>query len=206
MFMKFFITGILFFCAIPCISFSQGKPHRFKSGDLLPSLALTDAFGDSITNSLLKGKKVLLVFNRYVSCPLCNFCMHELLEHYDTLKQNGLVVISVYESGKEALTEYITKEEVPFRMVPDAEQKLYKLFRVRKSWVRTASAVFHHYGQKHSKGKKLFKSKYERDGNLNRIGADFLVDENGVIRVAYYGKYAGDHLPVSRVVNFALGR
>ena len=204
--MKSIITGFLFLCAIPCILFSQSPSHRYKNGDALPSLKLTDAFGDSVTSTQLKGRKLLIVFNRYVSCPLCNFRMHELLEHYDTLKQNGLVIVSVYESGKEALTEYTTKEEVPFRMIADPGQKLYKQFRIRKSWVRTAAAVFHHYSRKHSGGKKLFKARYKRDGNLNRIGADFLVDENGIIRVAYYGKYAGDHLPVEEIVKFAAGK
>jgi len=31
---------------------------------------------------------------------------------------------------------------------------------------------------------------------MNRIGADFLIDESGRIKAAYYGSYVGDHLPM----------
>lgn len=31
------------------------------------------------------------------------------------------------------------------------------------------------------------------------IGADFLIDANGTIQMAYYGSYLGDHLPMKDV-------
>ena len=201
--MKHFLLGLVLACLIPSFSFSQ-KSHRFKTGDKLPDLFLADAFGDSIKTSELRGKKILITFNRYVSCPLCNFRTHELLEHYDTLKAKGLVIISVYESGKETLNEYTTKEQVPFRMIPDPQELLYKQFKVQKSWWKTFTGLFNHYQKKHGPGKKLFKSKYKRDGNLNRIGADFLIDENGIVQTAYYGKFVGDHLPVKEITKWTL--
>ncbi len=146
----------------------------------------------------------MLTFNRYASCPLCNFRTHELLSVYDSLKKNGLIIISVYESKKELLTEYTTKEQVPFVMVADPEETLYKKFKVRKSGWRSFTGLFRDYRQKHSAGKKLFRSKYERDGSLSRIGADFLIDENGIIQTAYYGRFAGDHLPVEAIVKWVI--
>jgi peroxiredoxin Q/BCP len=203
--MKHFLFALLL-VYISSFSFSQNTPHRFKAGDKLPDLILTDAFGDSVKTSVLKGKKILITFNRYVSCPLCNFRTHELLEHYDTLKAKGLVIISIYESGKETLTEYTTKEQVPFHMIPDPEQLLYKKFKVQRSWWKSFLGLFNHYHQKHAPGKKLFKSQYKRDGHLNRIGADFLIDENGIIQIAYYGKFVGDHLPVDEIVKWVLSQ
>ncbi|MFI5163819.1 MAG: peroxiredoxin family protein [Bacteroidia bacterium] len=204
--MNHFITRLLLLGLFPCFSFAQNPPHRFKVGEKIPDLVLADAFGDSIKTSQLKGKKILLTFNRYVSCPLCNFRTHQLLEHYDTLKENGLVIISVYESGKETLTEYTTKEEVPFHMIPDPQLLLYKKFKVQKSWWKTFKGLFNHYRAKHATGEKLFKSNYKRDGHLNRIGADFLIDENGIIRSAYYGKFVGDHLPVEEIMKWVLSK
>jgi peroxiredoxin Q/BCP len=203
--MKQFLSVFFFICILSLLSFSQ-KPHRFKQGDQLPNLFLIDAFGDSVKPSELKDKKILITFNRYVSCPLCNFRTHELLERYDTLKANGLVIISIYESTKETLNEYTTKEQVPFHMIPDPQQLLYKEFKVQKSWWKSFIGLFHHYHQKHSPGKKLFKAQYKRDGHLNRIGADFLIDENGIIQVAYYGKFVGDHLPVDEIIKWVLSK
>ena len=46
---------------------------------------------------------------------------------------------------------------------------------------------------------KVFKTKIKQDGNANRLGADFLIDEKGNIRRAYYAKYVGDHLPMAEI-------
>lgn len=192
----FFFSLALF----PLLSFGQ-KIHK---GDKIPELVLSPVFGDSIRTSELSGKKILITFNRYVSCPLCNFRTHELLTVYDTLKKNNLVIISIYESTKETLTEYTNKEQVPFIMIADPDEKLYQLFKVQKSWWKSFIGLFNRYHEKHSGGKKLFKANYERDGSLNRIGADFLIDENGIVHTAYYGKFVGDHLHVEEIMNWVL--
>lgn len=195
------LLGLFALLITPTLLFSQ---HKLKHGDSLPDLKLSPVYGDSINTSALKGKKTLLTFNRYVSCPLCNFRTHELLEKYDSLKQNGFIIISVYESKKESLTEYTKQEEVPFIMIADPQQTLYKLFKVKRSWWKTFKGLFNHYSEKHSSGKRLFKSSYERDGHLNQIGADFLIDEKGIVQVAYYGKYVGDHLSVNEIVKWVM--
>lgn len=195
---------ILSLCLIAHYGIAQAKSHHFIKGDVFPELIFHPVYGDSIRSSSLKGKKILLTFNRYVSCPLCNFRTHELLEKYDTLKQHGLIIISVYESGRETLTEYTAKETVPFMMIADPTEALYRQFKVQKSWWKSFTGLFHRYSEKHSKGKQLFKSSYERDGHLNRIGADFLIDEEGIIQIAYYGKFVGDHLPVSDIIRWVL--
>lgn len=201
--MRFLRACLLVTLLAPLITLSQ-KTNRFKPGDQLPDLRLSPVFGDSIKTPELKGKKILLTFNRYVSCPLCNFRTHELLERYDTLKENGLIILSVYESKRELLAEYTTREQVPFIMIADPAESLYKQFKIRKSWWRAFRGVFNDFKRKRSGGKKLFRSSYERDGSMKRIGADFLIDGDGVIRVAYYGKFAGDHLPVEEIVKWVL--
>ncbi len=201
---------ILAVLLIPSFSFGHPK-NKIKTGGTLPDLVLIPVFagkgipGDTITNSSLKGKKILLTFNRFVNCPLCNFRTHQLLEKYDTLSRSGLVIISVYESSKENLKNYTTQEDVPFIMIADPQGLLYKQFSVKRSWIKTLTGLFHHYREKHSAGAKLFKSRYESDGHLNRIGADFLIDEQGIIQIAYYGKFVGDHLSVEEIVKWATG-
>jgi thioredoxin-dependent peroxiredoxin len=49
-------------------------------------------------------------------------------------------------------------------------------------------------------GNKLFTKKVKHDGHINRIGADFLLDEKGNIRIAHYGQHLGDNLPVAAIV------
>jgi hypothetical protein len=62
--------------------------------------------------------------------------------------------------------------------------------------------MFHGAMGKMKEGKKLFKKKIKQDGTANRISADFLIDENGNVASAYYGKYIGDHLPIDSIKQF----
>ena len=62
--------------------------------------------------------------------------------------------------------------------------------------------MFHGAMGKMNKGKQLFSKKIKQDGSMSRIGADFLIDEDGKIKKAYYGKYLGDHIPLSDIKEF----
>jgi len=40
-------------------------------------------------------------------------------------------------------------------------------------------------------------------GSMTTMPADFLIDREGIIQVAYYGKDEGDHLPFDTVKSFS---
>jgi peroxiredoxin Q/BCP len=42
----------------------------------------------------------------------------------------------------------------------------------------------------------------KQDGDSNTISADFLINESGIVKTAYYGKFLGDHLPVDQIKTF----
>ncbi len=87
-------------------------------------------------------------------------------------------------------------------MIPDPALQFYKQFIIQRSGIKTIIGRFTHYNEKHKSGEKYFKQDYVRDGHLNRIGADFLVDENGIIQKTYYGKFVDDHLPVEEIIKW----
>jgi len=64
------------------------------------------------------------------------------------------------------------------------------LFLFSKKTERSAGklmkGMFYGAMSKMKEGKKLYKTKIKQNGNTNRIGADFLIDENGKILTAYY--------------------
>ena len=51
---------------------------RLTQGQLAPAFATTDLYDAAISSHELKGKKVLLSFYRYASCPFCNLRFHSL--------------------------------------------------------------------------------------------------------------------------------
>jgi len=171
---------------------------HLKKGDDAPAFSVVDLNGNSIQLPVNNGNKTLLVFFRYAGCVVCNFRVHELIESYDSLQQKGIQVIGVFESKEELLRTYVADADIPFPIISDHKGLLYKKYKVEKSMCK----VFRGLRKKQTKyqeeeGEKLYRGKkYRRDARLSRIPADFLIDENGAIEIAYYGKYLGDHLPL----------
>ena len=144
----------------------------------------------------------MLTFYRNVGCPVCNLRFHELEEQAEYFKSKGFVVLAVYESSAENLKKYTTDETFYATMISNTDQSLYKLYNIELSGRKMMKGMFHGTMGKMKKGKKLFKNKIKQDGNGSRISADFLIDENGNIQTAYYGKFVGDHLPMEQIKQF----
>lgn len=197
--MKHFIKII---GVVIAFSFQFTTAQRIKVNDKAPTFTAIDVRGTKIDFEKYKGKKVFLAFFRYASCPVCNFRMHDVLENYDQIKASGYEIIAVYESTNKTLNEFLKDENVPFPIIGDSELVLYKKYRVEKSFWRTISSIFDKkVTSNKTKGKELFKGKkLKKDGNLTRIPADFLIDENGIITTAYYGTDIGDHLPLEQII------
>ena len=183
--------------------FSQTKNKmKILSPHPAPVFTVKDVDGASVSLSDYKGKKVMLTFYRNVGCPVCNLRFHELQEQADYFKSKGLGLLAVYESTADNMKQYLQEENFYATMIPNADQSLYQLYNVDKSMGKVMKGMFHGAMTKIGKGKKLFKSKIKQDGNSNRISADFLIDEEGNVKTAYYGKFIGDHLPLVDIKQF----
>jgi peroxiredoxin len=198
--MQFLLKQVLIFIFF-VNSFGMNS-QQLKVNENAPTFTITDSKGDSINLENYKGKKVFLAFFRYASCPVCNFRMHEIIENYEALKAKGYVFIAVFESNNETLQEYLKDNEVPFPIIGDPELVLYKKYGVKKSFWQMVGSVFNKETRSHLKQGKVYVKgkKIKRDGNMSRIPADFIIDENGKISIAYYGKNIGDHLPLEPIL------
>ncbi|MBL7812426.1 MAG: redoxin domain-containing protein [Bacteroidetes bacterium] len=193
--MNAFWGKFLLFASLVIPLVSQGQ--RLKKGQIAPLFSGIDIQGDTIELGKYKGKKILLAFFRYASCPVCNVRMHQLIENHDSIQAKGYQIIAVFESANNTLKEYVTETPVPFPIIGDPQLRLYKKYRVEKSFWKTVGAGFSRKTKKTMKeGRKLFARKHKRDGHITRIPADFIIDPKGIIINAYYGKNIGDHLPL----------
>jgi thioredoxin-dependent peroxiredoxin len=187
------------FLALSLFSFSQ----KIKVNQIAPVFTVIDSKKDTIRLENYKGKKVFLAFFRYASCPVCNFRMNEIIQNYNAIQAKGYEFIAVFESNNETLQQYLLETEVPFPIIGDPELILYKKYAVEKSFWRMVGSMFNKKTKSNLKeGKVLVKGKnLKRDGNMSRIPADFIIDENGIIIIAYYGTNIGDHLPLEQILN-----
>lgn len=184
-------------------SFTANKTEmKIKQAQSAPGFTTNDVNGRTLNLADYKGKKVLLTFYRNVGCPICNLRFHEIQEQADYFKSKNLVVLAIYESSAENMRKYLQDENTYAVMVPNPEQNLYQLYDIDKSTGKALKGIFHGAIGKAKQGKKLYTTEIKQDGNGNTIGADFLIDENGIVHTAYYGKFIGDHLPVEKIKAF----
>ena len=174
---------------------------RLQPGQSAPAFTVTDFTGREIALADLRGKKVLLSFYRYASCPFCNLRMHQLRQKAAAWESRGLVMLAVFQSPAANIREYAVGETVEFPVIPDPSMQLYKRYGVESSWTAFAKATLR-LGDIASATAKGYLPGGKIDGDMNRVPADFLIDEQGVIRTAYYGKDIGDHLEAAVVERF----
>jgi thioredoxin-dependent peroxiredoxin len=108
-------------------------------------------------------------------------------------------MIAVFQSPAEKLSQYVGRQEPPFPLVAVPPQRLYAAYGVEHSsggllaaWAfrsrEIARAIFSHGFRPGS-----------IEGGIHRIPADFLIAPDGRIRVAYYGRDIGDHVPIETI-------
>lgn len=143
-----------------------------------------------INLSDFKGKKIWLAFYRYASCPLCNLHINLIIQRFDEVQSAGLVFLPVFQSAPEEVRKYAGKKELPFQIICDPQEEIYKLYNVGKSYGGFLSFSVMAKGMKamiggHMPGKM--------EGEVSRLPSEFLIDENFEIIFRYDGKDIGDH-------------
>ena len=195
-------AGLLW--AWPALAAAPIPPARLQARQPARDFSVPDVAGRPVSLAALKGHKVLLLFMRNAGCPVCNRRMHELLDQAPYFQAHNLVVVAIYESSAAHLREYLAGQPMPFSLVSNPDQRLYQLYGLEISGRKALASVFHGVMGKARAGKKLFAQPIAQQGNKNRIGAEFLLDEQGVVAVAHYGRYIGDELPLADIESFAL--
>jgi peroxiredoxin Q/BCP len=167
---------------------------RLQINQQAPAFRVTDVNGTVIDLASLRGEQVYLSFERNAGCPVCNLRTHQLLKQSNYFLDRNIRVIMVYESSLEKMKEYLGDTRYDFAFIADPKNELYNKYGVERSMGKVMKSMLHGIIGKAMKGKKLFKKPMSQDGHIDRIHAEFLIDQDGKIKLAHYGGYVGDHL------------
>jgi thioredoxin-dependent peroxiredoxin len=170
--------------------------QKLKPNEKAPDFEIVSAQGETINLNKYKGKTVLLTFFRFAGCPVCNFRMHELMKNYDNLKAQNIEIIAVFESSNETIKSYLEDTKVIFPVLGNPDLTLYEKYGTQKSVFKMMNTMFKKKPKQEMKmGEELYNGKkYKQDGSMTRIPADFVIDENGNLKMVHYGKFIGDHI------------
>ena len=67
-------------------------------GDAAPELTLPAIDGSTFDMSQMRGKKVILTFFRFSSCPLCNMRIRRLTQRWNEFSKDT-VMVGVFDAG-----------------------------------------------------------------------------------------------------------
>lgn len=170
---------------------------KLYEGETAAGIIAKDIWGNVIDLKSYRGRKVLLSFYRGASCPFCNLRVREVIQHVDKFREKGLEVIAFFTSEKEEILEYAEKQNSPFPIIADPGRKFYALYGLEKSLAGKLKAMLRIKTLLKIFTSGLFTFKAMTDDNT--LPGDFLINENGFIEQAYYGKDFGDHLSLDEI-------
>jgi thioredoxin-dependent peroxiredoxin len=161
--------------------------------------------GESFHLSGKKGKKILLSFLRNGACPYSNLRVKELMAEYQNLSAAGIEIIVVFESAQADMLFFEGKQTTSFTILSDPGGVLYNLYGLESS-PQKINYVFEN--QIHKKRLQRATSSgflYVRQeaANLFRMPADFLIDENFILRQFHYSNFLIDHIDIEDIFSFA---
>ena len=137
---------------------TQKQTPMLNIGDKAPAINSIDENGEVITLEQFKGKKVVLYFYPKDMTPGCTMQSCNLRDNYQTLLDNGYVVLGCSADSPERHQKFIAKHDLPFSLISDQSKEVLNAYGV---W-----------------GPKKFMGK-EYDG-INRT--TFVIDKDGIIK------------------------
>ena len=172
-----------------------------KIGQTMPQIVLPAIDDSQFDTDSLKGKKYLVTFFRFATCPFCNMRLSELSHIRDELGEE-FEIVAIFEAELEHLKKQANKHTRKFPILADKNRKYYELFDVKKSLggmlkgmvLRLPTLI-----------RAMFKGYFphEVSSRFLTMPLSLLVDEKGIIQLVYAGKDEGDHLPLEQITLFA---
>ena len=126
-------------------------------GDKIPEILGTDQDGKTVKASDFASKKLALYFYPKDSTPGCTSEACNLRDNYQALMARGIEVIGVSVDSEQSHKKFITKNELPFRLIADTEKTLVQTFGV--------------WGEKSMYGRKY----------MGTFRTTFIIDEQGKV-------------------------
>ena len=169
-----------------------------------------DVFGRTIDLGSYAGKRVLVAFFRNVGCPFCNIRVHNLTKVHTDLKELGLEMIFFFESPREVILRSTFHREVsPVPVIADPNKKWYAAYGLEEGagWKTSAASVASSPGTILLAKLRGLPVHAPRHGEVSdTLPAEFLLDEEQVIRELHYSKHFADRMKMTAIQEFAQRR
>lgn len=172
---------------------------RLETGKPAPEFKGPAHTGEEITLDGLGGRLKHIQFHRFVGCPVCNLRVREFVNRYEDVRAAGVETVMVFHTPLPEIQAHVEGSPPPFPIVADPDRLLYDAYGVERSMLGIMSPSFNLSAVKGMLAG--FAATPWGQGGVDQIPADFVVDEDGVLKLARYGRHGGDSLSVDALLS-----
>lgn len=162
---------------------------KLTKSERAPDFSLPDAGGQTVSLADFKGKPLVLIFNRYVGCPVCQMSTVELVRAAREFERAGAALAIVFQSSPERLAAFAARHGQGAALLADPEGRSYAAYGVQASlagYLAPANLPVLFRALRQGYGHGAF------EGRETQLPAAFVIDGDGVIRQAHYGRNIAD--------------
>lgn len=173
---------------------------KLKKGDKIGGLQLPSTAGNIFNISEVIGKKTLITFYRFATCPFCNLRLNEFSNRYNELDKNFRVV-AIFDASLDFLTKSTEKHSAPFPILADENFEYFEKFEVEQSiWKFLIGSALGSLKIFSAFARGYFPRELK---SMTTVPVDILLSEDGTIEKVYYGKNTTDHLKFDEIKDFS---
>ena len=175
-----------------------------ESGGLAPQFSLPAIDGSTFNMADVKGKRVILTFFRFSSCPLCNMRIRRIIQRWDEFSDDA-VMVAVFDAKIGELQKRMKKHNAPFIVVADETYEQFNKNGVKKSFFKFMWGAMRSPLTLLQATLRGYVPLTLSISKLSTIPVDILIDEDGKVVEAHYCKDTADHLSLDRMIAFSNG-
>ena len=177
---------------------------QLSSGDEAPQFTLPAIDGSTFNMADMKGKRVILTFFRFSTCPLCNMRIRRIIQRWNEFSKDA-VMVAVFDAKVGELQKRMKKHDAPFVVVADETYEQFNKNGVKKSFFKFMWGALRSPLTLLQATLRGYVPLTLPISKLSTIPVDILIDEEGKVVEAHYCKDTADHLPLERMIAFSNG-
>ena len=173
-------------------------------GGTAPEFSLPAIDGSTFNMADVKGKRVILTFFRFSSCPLCNMRIRRIIQRWDEFSDDA-VMVAVFDAKLGELQKRMKKHNAPFVVVADETYEQFRKNGVKKSFFKFLWGAMRSPLTLLQATLRGYVPLTMSISKLSTIPVDVLIDEAGNVVEAHYCKDTADHLSLEKMIAFSHG-
>ncbi len=177
---------------------------QISVGDTAPQFSLPSIDGSTFNMADMRGKRVILTFFRFSSCPLCNMRIRRIIQRWGEFSDDA-VMVAVFDAKIGELQKRMKKHNAPFVVVADETYEQFLKNGVKKSFFKFMWGAMRSPLTLLQATLRGYVPLTISISKLSTIPVDILIDERGNVVEAHYCKDTADHIPLDRMIAFSNG-